>query len=540
MPEYLSPGVYVQEVNSGTRPIEGVGTAMAAFVGFAPDGPTNRPMLITNWQQYVETFGATEAGGARNPHINGAYLSHAVYGYFLNGGGRCYVARVTADEARSNGKGATLKASSTQLIGRGGRTLPSLTAAARTSQSQDIDLEVAPPTADDAPEGTFTLKVKSGGAEEVFENVTLAKRGGKGGGQESVRNVVETVNQQSKLITLTELPGQGTLAERTPNVGTFSIKAPAATTTTMPQVRSTHFIGDAAERSGIEGLEVADDVTMVCAPDLYSAFPLGPDASDAEKKDALDKVKAVQLAMIAHAERMGDRIAIIDSPPNLKPQEVKRWRQVDTNFDSKYAAMYYPWITVDGPDGQSIDVPPCGHIAGIYARSDNERGVHKAPANEVIRGALSAEAQITKGEQDVLNPIGVNCIRSFVGRGLRVWGARTLSSDPAWRYVSVRRLFNYVEESIDRGTQWIVFEPNDADLWARVRRDVTAFLTGCWRDGMLFGATPDEAFFVKCDAENNPADVRDRGQLMIDVGLAPVKPAEFVVFRFSQYAGGGA
>ena len=382
--------------------------------------------------------------------------------------------------------------------------------------------------------------MKSGGAEEVFENVTLAKRGGKGGGQESVRNVVETVNQQSKLITLTELPGQGTLAERTPNVGTFSIKAPAATTTTMPQVRSTHFIGDAAERSGIEGLEVADDVTMVCAPDLYSAFPLGPDASDAEKKDALDKVKAVQLAMIAHAERMGDRIAIIDSPPNLKPQEVKRWRQVDTNFDSKYAAMYYPWITVDGPDGQSIDVPPCGHIAGIYARSDNERGVHKAPANEVIRGALSAEAQITKGEQDVLNPIGVNCIRSFVGRGLRVWGARTLSSDPAWRYVSVRRLFNYVEESIDRGTQWIVFEPNDADLWARVRRDVTAFLTGCWRDGMLFGATPDEAFFVKCDAENNPADVRDRGQLMIDVGLAPVKPAEFVVFRFSQYAGGGA
>jgi phage tail sheath protein FI len=135
--------------------------------------------------------------------------------------------------------------------------------------------------------------------------------------------------------------------------------------------------------------------------------------------------------------------------------------------------------------------------------------VHKAPANEVVRGALSAEAQITKGEQDVLNPIGVNCIRSFVGRGLRVWGARTLSSDPAWRYINVRRLFNYVEASIDRGTQWIVFEPNDSDLWARVRRDVTAFLTGCWRDGMLFGASPAEAFFVKCDAENNPADVRD-------------------------------
>jgi phage tail sheath protein FI len=176
----------------------------------------------------------------------------------------------------------------------------------------------------------------------------------------------------------------------------------------------------------------------------------------------------------------------------------------------------------------------------VYARNDNERGVHKAPANEVIRGALSPEIQITKGEQDVLNPLGVNCIRTFVGRGIRVWGARTLSSDPAWRYVSVRRLFNYVEESIERGTQWVVFEPNDADLWARVRRDVGAFLTGVWRDGMLFGATPAEAFFVKCDAENNPSDVRDRGQLIIDIGMAPVKPAEFIVFRFSQYAGGGA
>jgi phage tail sheath protein FI len=157
-----------------------------------------------------------------------------------------------------------------------------------------------------------------------------------------------------------------------------------------------------------------------------------------------------------------------------------------------------------------------------------------------VRGALESAVQVTKGEQELLNPIGVNCIRTFTGRGVRVWGARTLSSDPAWRYVNVRRLFNYVEESIERGTQWVVFEPNDENLWARVRRDVGAFLTGVWRDGMLFGGTPSEAFFVKCDAELNPADVRDRGQLFIDVGMAPVKPAEFVVFRFSQYAGGGA
>jgi phage tail sheath protein FI len=216
------------------------------------------------------------------------------------------------------------------------------------------------------------------------------------------------------------------------------------------------------------------------------------------------------------------------------------WRQSETNYDSKYAALYYPWITIGGPDGKPMAVPPSGHMAGIYARNDNERGVHKAPANEVIRGALSPVVPITKGEQDTLNPIGVNCIRSFAGRGVRVWGARTLSSDPAWRYINVRRLFNFVEKSIEMGTQWVVFEPNNPELWAKIRRDVGAFLTGLWREGMLFGATPSEAFFIKCDEELNPSDVRDRGQLFIDVGLAPVKPAEFVIFRLSQYAGGGA
>jgi uncharacterized protein len=538
MPEYLSPGVYIQEVNTGPRPIEGVGTAMAAFVGLAPAGPANRPVLVTNWLQYVEMFGAVDEGGRRNPHLSGAFLSHAVYGYFLNGGGRCYVARVAPGEDGSNGKGTAPKLPAVQLLGRGGRGL-SLTAAARSAPSTDIELEVTPPTGEQAPEGAFTLTVKQGDTREVYENVSLGKRGAKGAAAEAVRNVVETVNQTSKLVTLSEVAGQGSLAERTPSVGTYVIKAPE-TTTNVPQLRSQHFVGNVVERSGIEGLEVADEVTMVCAPDLYSSFSAAPDASDDAKRETLDKIKAVQLAMIAHAERMGDRMAILDSPPNLTPQEVKKWRERDTNYDSKYAALYYPWLKVDGPDGQPIDVPPCGHVAGIWARNDNERGVHKAPANEVVRGAMSAEVQITKGEQDILNPIGVNCIRSFVGRGIRVWGARTLSSDPAWRYVNVRRLFNYVEESIDRGTQWIVFEPNDADLWARVRRDVGAFLTGCWRDGMLFGATPDESFFVKCDAENNPVDVRDRGQLVIDVGLAPVKPAEFVIFRFSQYAGGGA
>ena len=533
MPEYLSPGVYIQEMPSATKPIEGVGTAMAAFVGFAAAGPANRPALITNWSQYVNTFGNTEDGGPPNPHVPGAYLSHAVYGYFLNGGGRCYVTRVVGTPANQE------KAAPLQLPSRSSKAVPSLIVHQKGDTNQDIQVDVLPPSKTALPpaEGdgqpteqsgqsnqpgqeVFNLRVRMGDVEELYENLSLGKQG---------KNSVETMTQTSQLVRIVEAKSTGTAIERAPESGSYILKAPPMTT--LPQVQSSHFSGNVAERSGLEGLEVAEDVTMVCCPDLMAAYQAG----------AIDKdgVKAVQLAMIAHCELMGDRVAILDPLPDLSPQEVKRWREQETGYDSKYAVLYYPWIKVAG-NGRPMMIPPSGHMAGIYARNDNERGVHKAPANEVIRGALEAVTQITKGEQDTLNPVGINCIRSFTGRGLRVWGARTLSSEGDWRYVNVRRLFNYVEKSIERGTQWVVFEPNDPDLWARVKRDVGAFLTGAWRDGMLFGRTPEEAFFVKCDEENNPQDVRDRGQLFIDIGMAPVKPAEFVIFRLSQWAGGGA
>jgi phage tail sheath protein FI len=185
-------------------------------------------------------------------------------------------------------------------------------------------------------------------------------------------------------------------------------------------------------------------------------------------------------------------------------------------------------------------VPPSGHMAGIWGRNDDTRGVHKAPANEVIRGAISLANDLTSREQELLNPNGINCIRSFSGRGIRVWGARTLSSDPAWRYLNVRRLFNYLEESILGGTQWVVFEPNDDALWAKMRRTISAFLVNEWRKGALFGLSPDEAYFVKCDRETNPAEGIDAGQVVCEVGVAPVKPAEFVIFRLSQFSGGAA
>ena len=543
MPEYLSPGVYIQEVNSGPKPIEGAGTATAAFVGFAAGGPVNRPVLVTNWTQYVETFSSIEDGGRRNAYMPGTYLAHAVYGFFQNGGGRCYVTRVAAPS--SNGKASDLSKAAAQLPSRASKAMTSLTVTPKTMPTTDIQVEVAGPAGatgasagasgggsagggaaegDGAPpEGTFTLRFRMADVVEEYPNVTL----GKGRG---ARNVVETVNQASKLVTLVEGQATGPLAERMPEFGTYVVKSPEASE--LPAVQPNHFVGDVTQRSGVEGLEIAEDVTMIACPDLMSAYQAG--AIDQ------DGVKAVQTAMIAHCERMGDRMAILDPLPDLSAQEVRHWRQVITNYDSKFAALYYPWITIGGPDGKPMAVPPSGHMAGIYAYTDNTRGVHKAPANEVIQGALGATTQITKGEQDTLNPLGVNCIRSFAGRGLRVWGARTLSSDPAWRYINVRRLFNYVESSIQTGLQWVVFEPNDQNLWAKVRRDVTAFLTGVWRDGALFGTSPEQAFFVKCDEEINPADVRDRGQLFIDVGLAPVKPAEFVVFRLSQWAGGGS
>jgi phage tail sheath protein FI len=289
---------------------------------------------------------------------------------------------------------------------------------------------------------------------------------------------------------------------------------------------SDDYVGDVEERSGVSGLEAVDEITMVCMPDLLTAYQRG--VID------LDTVQSVQLAMISHCELMGDRMAILDPPPGLNAQQIKEWRVDKAGYDSKFAALYWPWLNIGG----GTFLPPSGFIAGIWGRNDDTRGVYKAPANEIVRGAVALETQITRKEHDLLNPAGINCIRAFPGRGIRVWGARTLSSDPAWRYLNIRRLFNYLEESILESTDWVVFEPNDQNLWAKLRRTISAFLVNEWRKGALFGLTPDEAFYVKCDDETNPAEGIDAGEVVCEIGLAPVKPAEFVVFRLSQFSGG--
>ncbi|MFM8648592.1 MAG: phage tail sheath family protein, partial [Actinomycetota bacterium] len=285
--------------------------------------------------------------------------------------------------------------------------------------------------------------------------------------------------------------------------------------------------------TGINGLVIADEVTMVMVPDLITA------ATKADGSIDLGMWKAVQTALITHCEGQANRMAILDSPPGMSPQQVKEWRSDVAMYDSAFAAFYYPWIRVDnpastGPGDATILVPPSGHVAGIWSRVDDTRGVWKAPANEVVRGVLSTEIDITQGEQSLLNPIGSNCIRPFGTRGIRVWGARTLSSNTDWTYINVRRLFNMIETAIMEGTQFAVFEPNDQKLWEGLKRTISAFLRGLWRDGALFGATAEQAYFVKCDAETNPPDSIDQGKVVVEVGIAPVKPAEFVIFRISQ------
>jgi hypothetical protein len=255
----------------------------------------------------------------------------------------------------------------------------------------------------------------------------------------------------------------------------------------------------------------------------------------------MDGVTSVQLAMIAHCELMADRVAILDPPPGLNPQKIRDWRTDVAGYESKYATLYWPWVNILDPQtGARVSLPPSGYVGGVWARTDATRGVHKAPANEALRGVVSLGSTIAKSEQDILNPIGVNCLRSFPAQGIRVWGARTLSSDAEWRYLNVRRLFNFVEKSILAGTNWVVFEPNDQYLWDSVRRVISAFLNRIWRNGALVGRSASQAFFVKCDAENNPPESRDAGNLVVEIGIAPVKPAEFIIFRISQFSEGAA
>ncbi|MGX9673695.1 phage tail sheath family protein [Mycobacterium sp. HM-7] len=507
MPTYLSPGVYVEEIDSGSRPIEGVGTAVAAFVGLAEKGPFNRPTLISNWTQFTTRFGG---------FVDGACLAESVFAYFQNGGGNSYIVRI-GDTATNNGAPPKAIAAPQGVLAN--LRVLALDAAA-PADSIKVDVVEYDKDGGEGQESTKAIKlVVSRDGQVVEEHLDVTTSRGK-------TNVVNVVNAESRVIKLEQIPGR---AVQDLQPGTEIVLAAPADVATPPPARMTSddYIGDAADRTGISGLEAIDEITMVCMPDLMTAYQ--------RQAIDLDTVQSVQTAMIAHCELMGDRMAILDPPPGMNAQQIKEWRVDKARYDSKYATLYWPWVSTKGGDNY---LPPSGFVAGIWGRNDDTRGVHKAPANEIVRGAIALETQITRKEHDLLNPVGINCIRAFPGRGIRVWGARTLSSDPAWRYVNIRRLFNYLEESILQNTDWVVFEPNDQALWAKLRRTISAFLVNEWRKGALFGLTPDDAFFVKCDDETNPAEGIDAGEVCCVIGVAPVKPAEFVIFRLSQFSGG--
>ena len=568
MPEYLSPGVYVEEVDRGPKPIEGVGTAMPVFVGFSEKAQltqqvngesvtrdvVGQPQLVTNWTQYVQSFGGI---------IEGAYLPHSVYGYFMNGGSRCYVLSVkTIPKAQaallgSDGKPQLLvKSKQAGFSGLRLRVkvetpaaLPApAEATSATAKKDDKDDKSKDAKADDKSTKSASSSSSSSSSDSQPQafNIVVEQQGESGAWyrKETLRDVILTEvetddgkevrvafknNKPSQFIDFVVPDTKASLTKIWPKAQeqTLNIESDLIEPATYSD-----FQGDVLERTGVEGLEALDDVTMVCVPDLMTPMP-------GQQLD-LTTVKGVQTLIIGHCERMGDRVAILDAPPNMNPQQINKWRMDTAGYDSSYATLYYPWIQVMDPVTNSPKlIPPSGHMAGIWARNDNTRGVHKAPANEVVAGATGLAYNATKGEHDVLNPNGINVIRAFPGMGIRVWGARTLTSNPSWRYLNVRRLFNYVEKSIERGTQWIVFEPNEPMLWSQIVRDVSAFLTTVWAQGALFGTTPDQAFYVKCDEELNPQATRDLGQLFIEIGMSPVKPAEFVIFRISQWSAPG-
>ena len=528
MPTYLTPGVYVEEVDFGSKPIEGVSTSVAAFVGFTANAPADdptalAPRLVTSWGDYTRIYGG---------FVEGAMLPHAVYGYFANGGGSCYIVRIphAGSTQDTSPRVALPSATKDELETLRIRALDA-------AGPYEVVIEPATPSSGEGDSGdgggaagTFTLKVRTAGRDvETFPDLTFSR---------GARNVETVVNRESTTIRVEAPTAQGVAAvDRIPVAGVHRLQPVAADSA---KVGTSEFRGDEAARSGIGGLVIADEVTMVAVPDLITAAATNGSVD-------LGLYKEVQTALIDHCEKSANRMAILDSPPGMTPQQVKEWRSETAMYDAKFAAFYYPWLEVSNPLGdrgsdgaQTLTIPPCGHVAGIWARNDASRGVWKAPANEVVRGALNVAMKVTSKEQELLNPNGINCIRTFGTRGIRVWGARTLSSDPSWRYVNVRRLFTYLEESILRGTQWIVFEPNDMDLWQRVKRTINAFLIGLWRQGALLGATPEQAFYVKCDEETNPPESIDEGKLVVEVGVAPVKPAEFVIFRISQWQGGAS
>jgi hypothetical protein len=635
MPEYLAPGVYVEEVSFRSKSIEGVPTSTTGYAGITRYGPVpytvdgvdpviataTKPRLITSYTEFERVYGGLDPLLLVDPttdtplaetRIN--YMAHAARAFFANGGQRLYVSRVFKPATGKTVDDYIAKLTVPTTLGaaqwraRWPGADGSVLIDTQVVRSKNLAFKYPTVVGDILARNTWGIQVKTAVHGSVVEvtlppippavvptgNDTLVAANlyvvqVDADGRQTFVNSLGAVVPNATL----DQPGvQIALVQLRVNV--FGARGRIDSydrLTTYPD--HTRFIGTVLDLNDPEDQDAL--VWLKWSPDLSNAFSpaslmIGLQAADkrlAAKTDGalaspddllgleadpdvvtkkatglealgeLDDIAIVALPdagalstdddiqgaadrLIGHAEKYRYRIAVVDAKANSSLSEIREFRG---KFDSKYAALYHPWIeildplvaTAPGVPPRKLLLPPSGFVTGIYARSDIERGVHKAPANEIVRGLTKFEININKARQDVLNPEGVNCLRFFEGRGNRVWGARTMSSDPEWKYVNVRRLFIYIEHSIDKATQWAVFEPNNERLWANIKSSIEDFLYVLWRDGALIGSKPEEAYFVRCDRTTMTQNDLDNGRMICLVGLAPSRPAEYVIFRVGQW-----
>ena len=562
MAEYLSPGVYVEEFESGMRPMEGVSTSTAGFVGMAEKGKVvGTPEFVSSFADFTRKFGGYLS---ENTYGEYRYLAYAVEQFFANGGSRCYVMRTAAADAEVaavEANGVTIKAKNP---GKWGNEIKVTAVAANKGKTAVV-------------EATGDVYTVANGAIFAEGDTVVIKDEGKVVGYNKIAmvqgntitfvnpvkgDIVDTDAVPKKIISVCEMNVEVVYRDQVEVYEGVSLNVAAASYIAKAMAKS--------EIVDVEAAEVVDGVNPVSvfgAEDAEKAIVFLAGGSDGSKNSITDDVfmgvdggpgkrtglaafkeisnvsimaipgvtsPAVQLALVAHCTNTGASFAVLDVPQDLtKPQDVLAHREM---VDSDYAAMYHPWIQVyDALNKKPAYIPPSGAVCGIYARSDIERGVHKAPANEVIYNCIGLSCLYNKAEQDILNPAGVNLIRALPGQGIRVWGARTCSSNSLWKYVNVRRLFIYLEESIKSQTNWAVFEPNDEMLWARVGRTIKGFLRDMWRSGALVGQTEDQAFYVNIGRDTMSQSDILNGRLICEIGVAPSRPAEFVIFRITQF-----
>jgi len=527
MPEYLAPGVFVEEVSFRAKSIEGVGTSVAAIVGPTRYGPLRGvPEVMTSFGEFARVYGDVldlSLGGE-------SVLNHtaiAAKAFFDGGGKQLFVARIAS--------AATPPVAASVAAAGGNVTFTSRFPGAMGNFTLEIDWR-------DEARTLFDVTVRTGGRDgpaiytyggvstdpnpEVSNSLTRVLATTPDKRHDFLASPVACTLAADIDATAVSSALNSLFDPEAVTPGDLSVDGPRFLITlangsdgAVPA--ATDYEGQidvVAGSSGFHALEDVEDIAIVMAP-----------AAAAHA----DSHQAVVVEMQKHCRKMRYRVGIVDSRDGMAISEVRAFRD---NFEDSRLALYHPWVVIADPRRitDTIDVPPAGFIAGVYASTDVQRGVHKAPANEPVIGALRFTQEINRFQQELLNPSGINCLRSFAGRGHRVWGGRTLASDPEWRYVNVRRYFLYLERSIDKSTQWVVFEPNGERLWANVRSTVEDFLYNEWFNGRLLGSSPKQAYFVRCDRSTMTQNDLDNGRLVCEIGVAPLRPAEFVIFRIGQ------